>query len=138
MCIDYSRSDPIVGPNDAFLWLEGLPGRYPKAIQPTSKRAEPGGGMHFWGSRIIVPPQGREKILTELHQGHPGMARMKALARSFVWWPGIDKDLENSANPARKTNTFQQQLQSNHGNSLNDHGHGSILIMLAHFKDTCS
>ena len=25
---------------------------------------------------------------------HPGISRMKALARSFVWWPAVDKDLE--------------------------------------------
>ena len=37
---------------------------------------------------------GKEKVLKELHQGHPGISRMKSLAHSFTWWPNIDKDLE--------------------------------------------
>lgn len=33
----------------------------------------------------------------ELHSGHPGIVRMKAIARSHMWWPGIDKELEERA-----------------------------------------
>ena len=40
------------------------------------------------------PPLGREKLLNELHQGHPGISQIKSLARSLVWWPNIDKELE--------------------------------------------
>ena len=51
-------------------------------------------GSTLWGSRVVVPPPGRERILDELHEGHPGISRMKSLARSFVWWPDLDKSLE--------------------------------------------
>ncbi len=30
-------------------------------------------GCLMWGSRVIVPPQGRAAVLQELHEGHPGM-----------------------------------------------------------------
>ncbi|KAL5517052.1 hypothetical protein EMCRGX_G002519 [Ephydatia muelleri] len=33
-------------------------------------------------------------ILEELHKDHAGICRIKALARSYVWWPGLDREVE--------------------------------------------
>lgn len=34
-------------------------------------------------------------MLVELHSGHPGISKMKNLARYYVWWPKMDSALEN-------------------------------------------
>ncbi|XP_035233382.1 uncharacterized protein K02A2.6-like [Stegodyphus dumicola] len=46
------------------------------------------------GQRVVVPKKLRVKILEELHQGHLGIVKMKAIARSYVFWKGIDHDIE--------------------------------------------
>ncbi|KAL5516094.1 hypothetical protein EMCRGX_G001364 [Ephydatia muelleri] len=51
-------------------------------------------GCILWGSRVVVLPPGRVPIIKILHDGHPGVSRMKSLARSVVWWPGLDAELE--------------------------------------------
>ena len=41
-------------------------------------------GYILWGARIVVSAWDQDAVLTELHEGHPGMARMKALARMYI------------------------------------------------------
>ncbi|XP_055632916.1 uncharacterized protein K02A2.6-like [Toxorhynchites rutilus septentrionalis] len=45
--------------------------------------------------RIIVPKSLQKRILKQVHQGHPGIERAKAIARGIVFWPTIDEDITN-------------------------------------------
>jgi hypothetical protein len=59
-------------------------------------------GCILWGGRVVIPTSLRPQILRELHQAHPGIGKMRALARSFVWWPGLDKELETAAKACQR------------------------------------
>lgn len=65
-------------------------------------------GCLMWGWRVVIPPKLRSRVLAELHTGHPGVVRMKAVARSYVWWPGIDAQIEQLSKTCHSCQTTQK------------------------------
>lgn len=55
----------------------------------------------MWGYRVIILNKLKAVILTELHASHAGIVEMKATARSFFWWPGMDKEIEEIGSTCR-------------------------------------
>uniref|UniRef100_A0A8L8KB94 RNA-directed DNA polymerase n=1 Tax=Heligmosomoides polygyrus TaxID=6339 RepID=A0A8L8KB94_HELPZ len=51
-------------------------------------------GCLLTSSRIVIPKALQRRVLFSLHKAHPGQTRMKMLARSFVYWPTLDNDIE--------------------------------------------
>ena len=51
-------------------------------------------GCVLWGMRVIIPPLLRNRLLQGLHEEHPGIVAMKAIAQSYLWWSNLDAEIE--------------------------------------------
>lgn len=71
-------------------------------------------GILTWGYRVVVPTTLRRAMLTELHKAHFGIVETKSLARSYIWWPGIDKDIEVMVKSCTQCSRFVTQQLTYH------------------------
>ena len=54
-------------------------------------------GLVLHGEALIIPPSERERMLQQLHQFHQGIANAQLFAQGCVFWPGINKAIEEAA-----------------------------------------
>ena len=98
-----TQRDPVLRKILSYM-MKGWPVEVPKSLQPyRSKLAELSveDGCLLWVGRVVIPESLQKSVLAELHREHMGISKMKALARSHVWWSGLDKDLEAMARSCR-------------------------------------
>ena len=107
----WTRRDPILAPVVHFL-QQGWPSQVdPDLTLFFSRKAELSlyEGCVLWGTRVVFPEPGQAAVLAQLHEGHPGMSRMKGLARMYVWWPGITGDIERAVRDCAECQCNQSQ-----------------------------
>ena len=94
-----TRRDPVL--SQVFRYVQdGWPATVNDKYKPFYKHKDElciEAGCLLWGNHVIVPEKFRNTLIEELHRDHPGASRMKSVARSYFWYPGLDKDLEDRA-----------------------------------------
>lgn len=94
----------------------GWPGKCPDGLkQYYVKRNElslEGGGVML-GTKVVIPETLRKFILQMLHEDHNGIVRTKMLARSVLWWPGLQEDLEQLVNTCAICQAVQKENERN-------------------------
>ena len=90
------------------------------------------------GEQGGVPKSVQGEVLNE---GHPGVARMKRLARMFVWWPKLDEEIERRVKSCHECQSNRVDLPSAPLQPWKwpaGHGLAYISMLLAHLWGTPS
>ena len=66
-------------------------------------------GLVLHGEALIVPPSERGRVLQQLHQFHQGMTKAQLFAHGCVFWPGINKAIEEIFWQCETCTQFQAQ-----------------------------
>ena len=67
-------------------------------------------GCLLWGTRVIIPPKYRSQLLAELHEDHPGIVKMKSRARTYLWFPGLDSEIETLVSSCGVCQSIQKDV----------------------------
>uniref|UniRef100_A0A5S6QRA0 RNA-directed DNA polymerase n=1 Tax=Trichuris muris TaxID=70415 RepID=A0A5S6QRA0_TRIMR len=74
-------------------WAQSLESEEVKHFKKLQHSLSTENGCFFLGARIVVPSSLKRQVLRLIHLGHFGMQRMKQLARSVVYRPGLSSAL---------------------------------------------
>jgi transposase InsO family protein len=106
---DETRKDKILSRVYVYM-MNGWPSKTDPELLEFAKRKDEISaerGCLLWGMRVIIPEAYRRLLVKELHKDHLGVVRMKAVARSYFWYPGIDRDIEMESSCCEACQTYR-------------------------------
>ena len=66
-------------------------------------------GLVFHGEVLTIPPSERKNVLSTLHQSHQVITKTQLLVHGCVFWPGINKAIEEAVQQCETCMRFQAQ-----------------------------
>ena len=90
-----TRCDPILS-RVLHYTRDGWPNTVPDELRPfwTQRTELMARDCLIWGNRVIILSKLLPHVMEELHQYHAGIVKTKAMARSYLWWPNLDHEIE--------------------------------------------
>lgn len=92
-----SAADPTLSVVREYA-LNGWPAQVTPDVQPYARVKHE---LSCWndtclarGHCAVIPAKLRGRVLAMAHEGHLGIVKLKQRCRDLVWWPGLDKDIE--------------------------------------------
>ncbi|KAE8745059.1 hypothetical protein FOCC_FOCC008310 [Frankliniella occidentalis] len=91
-----TKQDPTL--SQVFQWIHrGWPDKSPsEEFKPYFRNTEAFSLLNdciLYDDRVVVPERLQAQALQLIHSDHFGVCYSKAMARSLVWWPGLDKEI---------------------------------------------
>lgn len=93
---EYTLKDSVLGKVLNYV-KNGWPLKMPQQLEDWYKfrgSLSTEDNCNYYRDRLVIPETLRGQILETLHENHDGIARLKMLSRSSVWWPKIDRSIE--------------------------------------------
>ena len=68
-------------------------------------------GLVYKGLRLVIPIEKRSCMLGLIHKAHQGMSKTKQLARDLIYWPGMNKQIEDVVSKCEHCIKYQYNQQ---------------------------
>ena len=69
------------------------------------------GDLILFGTRLVVPKDRQQRVLESIHEGHLGVEKCKARARTCVYWPNMTKAIEQQVQSCSICNMYNRANQ---------------------------